>query len=45
MLENHGKQKRKKNQTRILYTLKISFKYEGKIDTFSDTRKLREIHF
>lgn len=45
-LENAGKQdEKKKYQTKILSTLKISFKYEGKIDTFSDTRKLREIHF
>lgn len=32
--ENAGKQnEKKKYQTRVLYTLKISFKYEGTINT------------
>lgn len=29
---------KKKHQLRILYTAKISFKYEGKIMTFTETK-------
>ena len=42
------KKKKNKNvkicQTRILYDMKVSFRNEGKIKTFSDKRELKEIN-
>lgn len=35
--------KDKNGQPRILYPAKLSFRYEGEIKAFPDTRKLREL--
>ena len=34
--------KEKRLQLRLLYPARISFKYEGKIESFTDKQKLRE---